>query len=132
MSSHSIPRMGSRFALSTLLICLALPGCTWHMDSPLRVNHRRARMAVRGIIHAEEQYFQKAGRYGSLRELGPSGVKLIDDDTSSGSVGVYRVTVELQDGGYQLTAKPRREADARVALSADQTGDIQEYVFKWQ
>jgi type IV pilus assembly protein PilA len=65
---------------------------------------------MKGIttIHtAEVQYYSSYGRFAtSLRELGPSGVNLIERDLAGGKKDGNRFTLTATPAGYAISAGP--------------------------
>ena len=85
-----------------LLVMVLLCGCArvGEPDAP-----RGAIDSIRQLHAAEVQYYSLFGRYGDLRELGPSGANLISAELANGIVEGYRISLQRTEAGYGITAR---------------------------
>lgn len=115
-SKHSNPAF-----LLALVAFVLVTGCTPGFER--RWNEEQARAAIRTIRTAERDFRLRAGKYGSLKDLGVAG--LIDSQLASGTKNGFRFELKSDGDSFVATASPlkhRRTGDWYLYL--DQTGVI--------
>lgn len=79
------------------------------------------------IQHAESRFRQLHGRYGSLRELGPTNDNLIERGIASGISSGYGIAIVNRGDAYVVIARPLNWGrNGRRSFYSDQTGVIRQ------
>jgi hypothetical protein len=79
------------------------------------------------IRAAESSYHERYHTYGTLEDLGPSGVHMIPGDLATGDLDGYRYQVELSAAGYKATVRPVEYGKSGYrSLYFDETGVFRE------
>jgi hypothetical protein len=79
------------------------------------------------IQRAESRFRQLHGRFGSLRELGPTNDNLIERGIASGVSSGYRIAIVNRGDAYAVIARPLNWGrDGRRSFYSDQTGVIRQ------
>lgn len=113
--------------ISTSLFLAMTSGCgvTWHSRS--HEGDARAIRLLRDLNLAEAEYFGRFGKYGTLRDLGPSGAALVSAEHAGSQQGGLNVSITQSGEGYSILVVPDvRGATGNRSFYTDHTRVIRQ------